>query len=469
MFIGRSDDLDFLNKQYQQNRFSFIPIYGRRRVGKTTLIRKFIEDKAALYFQAFESRDTINIERLSYAVNTFVFGNIGNAMPAYQNFYDILAVISDYAKKNKCIFIIDEYPYLAKVIPEASSIIQYFIDHEWKQNGNMKLILCGSSMSFMERQVLGEKSPLYGRKTGQIRLSAFTFQETMMYFPNMKGEDVFAIYGITNGIPQYLEQVDQNCSPIDNIEAMFLSKNSSLFDEPQNLIKQELNDPINYNSILYAIATGKTKLNEISMATAIPTSNLPKYIDNLIDLDIVERKVPVNQPKSKKTIYRIKDNMFRFWYRFIGLNVSWIEMGLTDMMLSAIREQLNDFLGPVFEKVTMEYLLHVMGTREMPHVYVTLGNWWGADPVQKKQEEIDVLGIDQSGESYLFVECKWKSNKTGVDVLEKLIYRSNLFPLALKKKLLVISKSEFTKEAALFAENNHIQLLSFEEIFIRLS
>ena len=469
MFIGRKDDLKFLNTEYQREQFSFVPIYGRRRVGKTTLIRKFIEDKKAIYFQAFESRAIINLERLSHSVNSLIFGEIGSTMPAYKSIYDILTVISDYVKEQKCVFIIDEYPYLAKVIPEISSIIQYFIDHEWKQNGNMKLILCGSSMSFMERQVLGEKSPLYGRKTGQIRLSAFTFQETKMYFPHMKGEDVLAIYGITAGIPQYLEQVNPKITPIENIREMFLSKNSSLFDEPQNLIKQELNDPINYNSILFAIASGKTKLNEISMATTIPTSNLSKFMENLIDLDIVERKVPVNQPKSKKTIYGIKDDMFRFWYRFVGLNVPFIEIGMGETILGTIKEQLNDFLGLVFEKVSKEYLLITMGTKEIPNIYVKLGNWWGTDPIQKKEEEIDILGIDQSGECYLFVECKWKGKRTTVDILEKLIYRSNLFPLAKEKKLLVISKADFTAEAVLFAESNHIKLLRYEEMFSNIT
>lgn len=239
MFIGRKEDLQFLEKQYTSEKFSFIPIYGRRRVGKTTLIQEHIRTKPAIYFQAFELKAQINLEKFSQEVNKVIFAEMGLSLPSYASINEMFLALTNFAKTNQFVLVIDEYPYLAKVIPEVSSLLQYYIDHHWKDNGNIQLILCGSSMSFMERQVLGYKSPLYGRKTGQIKLKAFSFEETREYLQEMDKQSVFEIYGITGGIPLYLEEVHQGKSVMENIQSMFLSKNSLLFEEPANLLKQE--------------------------------------------------------------------------------------------------------------------------------------------------------------------------------------------------------------------------------------
>ena len=204
MFLGRTADLAFLENQYHQKSFSFVPIYGRRRVGKTTLIKMHLKGKPFIYFQTFETSTLPNLAGLSKEINRLIFGTLGTSLPPYSSLNEALEVVTKYIKDHPCALVIDEFPYLAKVIPESSSIIQYFIDHYWKEVEHFQLILCGSTISFMERQVLGHKSPLYGRKTGQIKLKPFSFKETISYFPSFPIERIFGFYGITGGVPQIL-------------------------------------------------------------------------------------------------------------------------------------------------------------------------------------------------------------------------------------------------------------------------
>ncbi|SJZ85859.1 hypothetical protein SAMN02745116_01625 [Pilibacter termitis] len=461
MFVGRIEDLNFLNKQYHANKFSFIPIYGRRRVGKTTLIKEFIQDKKAIYYQALEEREELNIERLSNAVSCVLYPDLPKSAQLFRSYTDIFNAISEYAEKEKIIFIIDEFPYLAKASKSIRSLLQNQIDHHWKDKANIQLILCGSSMSFMERQVLGYKSPLYGRKTGQIKLRPFDFYQTQDYFPTMEKEKVAEIYGITGGIPQYLEQINPEISTINNIRETFLKKTSLLFEEPQNLLKQELDDPSSYNSILSAIAEGRSRLNEIATKVNIPTSNLSRYLENLMDLDIVEKKYPIGEERSKKTIYTIKDSMFRFWFRFIAPNISQIELGITDFVASSIEMQFPHFMGAVFEEISTQYLWKEMRHNNLPTVYRNFGSWWGNNPIERKQEEIDIVGIGFEDEEILLAECKWRNEFVSKSVLETLVKRSSIFAEK-TKTLYVFSKTSFTKEAIDYSKKQQLTLIELQ-------
>jgi AAA+ ATPase superfamily predicted ATPase len=465
MFVGRDEDLKFLESEYQRDKFSFIPIYGRRRVGKTTLIREFIKDKTAIYYQAAEEKKELNIERLSQTISQLIYPGLPASIQMLPDFQAIFDAITDYAKDNRLIFIIDEYPYLAKAAPEVSSLIQHQIDHVWKDVPNLKLILCGSSMSFMERQVLGYKSPLYGRRTGQIKLKPFDFYQTREYFMGMDSVELAEIYAITGGIPQYLEQVNPNLSTIENIQRMFLTKNSFLLEEPQNLLKQELENPSNYNSILSAIAEGKSKLNEISTKVGIPSSNLTRYLENLMDLQIIEKKVPTGEPPHKKGIYRIKDTMFQFWFRFIAPNISLIEIDNTKGLSQLIEKQLNDFMGPIFEEICISYLWKLTFQDEDSALYRTFGSWWGNNSKLKQQEEIDILGLGfENDQNILLGECKWRNQLTDVQVLENLVRRSELFTQQ-NKNFYVFSKSGFTESAVKYSKTNQIHLVTYDEIY----
>lgn len=463
MFIGRHSDLQFLNSEYHKEAFSFIPIYGRRRVGKTTLIREFMKGKAAIYFQAFEERTELNLERLSAAVNLQIFGPQGQSLPPYQDFGAILESLTQYLNQTdeKIVFVIDEFPYLARVLPEASSLLQYYIDHYWQQAANLQLILCGSSMSFMKKQVLGYQAPLYGRKTGQIQLKSFDFWETQDYFPDTDAETVFTFFALSGGIPQYLAQFDPKLSVSENIASTFFNKNNLLFEEPQNLLKQELEDPTNYNSILRAIAEGASRMNEIATKTQITTGNLSKFLENLIDLDIVEKKYPAGETRSKKSIYRIKDTMFRFWFRFVASNLSQIEIEMIKPLIDQVALQVNDFLGPIFEDLCIHYLYLQMNESKVP-LFGNLGSWWGTDPIKKQQVEIDILG--KEGDDILLGECKWRNQPTNRATIQKFLEKQQLFRYHSSQRYF-FSKSDYTPDARALAEENRVTLIRFEDLF----
>ena len=254
-FVGRSRELMNLDKQFNNRRFEFSVIYGRRRIGKTWLIRKFIENKPAIYFTGVEAGALTNLESMSKAVHRH-FGQEG--LSPFRSFADLFDYLADYTQKNQLIFVIDEYPYLASASPEISSLLQRYCDHEW-QSSQLHLILCGSSMSFMERQVLGAKSPLYGRRTAQYHLKPFNIFESLSYLSSMTKEDAAILHAATGGVAEYLSFVDQKRSVAENLTELFLNSNGRLSEEPSNLLKQELREPRVYNDILDAIANGDRK------------------------------------------------------------------------------------------------------------------------------------------------------------------------------------------------------------------
>ena len=332
MFVGRHQELEQLNQAYQENDFQFTVIYGRRRIGKTSLINEFLKDKKSIYYVALEENAEDNLKRFSDAISIFKNTDQGGK-EKFANFEECFKEITHLAQKQRVILVIDEFPYLAKAYPTISSMLQSYIDHEFKET-NLFLILCGSSMSFMERQVLGYQSPLYGRRTLALKLEPFKLSEAHEMLPKLSKEDAFIINTVCGGVPQYLSYMSDSMSVADNIKKNFLSKSGRLFDEPNNLLQQELRDPTNYNSIINAIASGASKHSKIAQSAHLQTGPLTTYLNNLIDLGIVEKKLPVTEQKkskSKNIVYRICDGMFRFWYTFVGKQTDLIERGLTDL------------------------------------------------------------------------------------------------------------------------------------------
>ena len=342
-------------------------------------------------------------------------------------------------------------------------MLQSYIDHYFKQN-KLFIILCGSSMSFMEKQVLGYKSPLYGRRTAQFKLKPFSLHDAEEFFPQLNKEEVFELNAITGGIPLYLSFMSPEKSLRDNIKDNFLTTSAMLYAEPMSLLNQELREPASYSSIISAIAAGASRLSEISTKTGIASGALSPYLDNLIDLGIVEKRVPVTEidkARSRKTIYAIKDGMFRFWYTFVGKRVSFIERGITGPILDYILKQLPHFMGPEFEKLSQEYLWSKLFDPELvPEPFVNLGNWWGPDPKEKKQVEMDIVGFDDQKLNGYFGECKWKNEPISADILETLIYRSSLFPSP-KKNYYLFSKTGFTDKCRHLARQVDCHLITF--------
>lgn len=275
-FVGRKEELAGLYQHYETNEFQFAVIYGRRRIGKTALINEFLKDKKAIYFTTFEENKKDNLKRFSAAIDHFVNPD-GMANASYSSFEDAFRQIVNLAKKERVVLVIDEYPYLAQAYPAVSSMLQFYIDHEYL-NTNMFLILCGSSMSFMEYQVLGYKSPVYGRQTVQYKLKPFTLKEAEEMLPHYSKKEAFEINSIVGGIPKYLNMISDRVPVIENIKATFLNADSLLFEEPNNLLKQELRDPSTYNSIINAIANGASKMNQIATGAKVASGAVSTYL-----------------------------------------------------------------------------------------------------------------------------------------------------------------------------------------------
>ena len=465
MFVGRHQELEQLNQAYQENDFQFTVIYGRRRIGKTSLINEFLKDKKSIYYVALEENAEDNLKRFSDAISIFKNTDQGGK-EKFANFEECFKEITHLAQKQRVILVIDEFPYLAKAYPTISSMLKSYIDHEFKET-NLFLILCGSSMSFMERQVLGYQSPLYGRRTLALKLEPFKLSEAHEMLPKLSKEDAFIINTVCGGVPQYLSYMSDSMSVADNIKKNFLSKSGRLFDEPNNLLQQELRDPTNYNSIINAIASGASKHSKIAQSAHLQTGPLTTYLNNLIDLGIVEKKLPVTEQKkskSKNIVYRICDGMFRFWYTFVGKQTDLIERGLTDLAWVKVQKGLSDFMGPEFEKYSQDFMWSQdMNEKIVPNPFIHLGNWWGTDKRTHQQVELDIVGFSDDERDGYFGECKWKNEPISRSVLEKLITNSEIFKYPLKHYYL-FSKSGFTDSCQELAKKINCQLFTFEEI-----
>lgn len=460
MFIGRDRELTTLNKLYKSNKFEFVVIYGRRRVGKTALINRFIENKNAIYFMGVESNAKQNLENFSKSIIEHTTGI--ETETSFLSFQSALEHIFKLSEKERIILAIDEYPYVARSSKSLASTLQLLID-KYKDNSKLMLILCGSSMSYMEDHVLAYKAPLYGRRTAQMKILPFDFDETCRYFEHFSDEDKALIYGIVGGTPQYLLQMNDDLSVEDNIKNTYLNSTSALFEEPENLLKQEVREPALYNAIITAIATGASRMSEISGKVGEDTNVCSTYIKNLISLGIIQKETPYGEKASRKSVYSIEDNMFRFWYRFILENNSIIARGAADLAYKRIVPFLPDYMGKVFEEICKQYLWKLLLSGKCPVNFSTLGRWWGNDPIAKSQVEIDILA-EQDKNTALFGECKWTNEKVDLGVLETLVKRSKLF-LYKNVHYYLFAKSGFTKGCIEKAnEMGNVTLVSYKDI-----
>lgn len=465
MFIGREKELSALEGLYRSDKFEFVVIYGRRRVGKTALINHFIDDKKSIYFMGVESNEKQNLENLSRSIMEY-----SNDMPEdtyFASYQAALEYVFKISEKERVILTIDEYPYVARESKSLASTLQLLID-KYKDTSRLMLILCGSSMSYMEDHVLAYKAPLYGRRTAQMKILPFDFGECCRCFKKLSDEDKALIYGIVGGTPQYLLQMNDNLSIEANIKNTFLNPMSFLYEEPINLLKQEVREPAIYTAIITAIATGHSRMSEISSKVGEDTNVCARYLKNLISLGIIKRKMPYGETNSKKTIYSIEDNMFNFWYRFVLDNNSIIVRGATDLVYKKIEGQLSDYMRRIFEEICTQYLWKQLLEGKSPVEFVSLGRWWGNDAVNKRQVEIDIMG-EQDKNTALLAECKWRNENVDLDVLETLVDRGMLFHYS-KIRYYLFSKTGFTKGCINKAEElGNVTLVSYSDIIKALA
>lgn len=345
---------------------SFLVLYGRRRVGKTELIKEFCKDKKHLYFLATKKTEKDNMEDLKSQMadhlDDELFQNIG-----FKRWEDLFRGFID-ETEGHVIIAMDEFPYLIEVNKAVPSIFQKIWDEILKEE-DVTLIICGSSIGMMETHVLGYKSPLYGRRTGQWKLTPFKFKELKEFFPNHTLKERLEFYSFLDGIPMYLALMDPERDPVWNLKNNVLSKGSFLYEEAEQLVTQELRKPSNYMSILQAVAQGNTKYGEICDRTGFSKSKVSQYLSNLQELHVIKKEFPVTQKKkSRNALYRLHDNYYDFWFEFVYPNMSMLEEGRIDEVID--QEKMKKHVSFVFEQICRECL---MG--EFPKI----GRWWGRD------------------------------------------------------------------------------------------
>lgn len=450
-FIDRKDELASLEKQYSRSGSSFVIIYGRRRVGKTALITEFILHKPAVFFLATEENEASNRKNLKNNIADFT----NNTLLKSVNIDDWDVLFSEFVKKSetaKKILVIDEFQYLCKANRSFSSLLQRIWETILKDE-NIMLILCGSHMSMMESETLNYSSPLYGRRTAQILLRQIPFRFYQEFYPTRSETELCQFYSVTGGVPKYIEQFESYSDIYEAIKENILDRNSFLYDEPNFLLRNELGEVGTYYSLIKTIAAGHRKLSKIAENMEERQSNISAYLQTLISLDIIEREVPVTEErpdKSKKGLYRIKDNYILFWFKFIYPNISLIESGHADAVLEQIRQNLIvNHTAYIYEDICREKLRTINGSERLDCFYDRIGRWWD------NKNEIDIVGINTAGNEILFGECKFRQKKMDVDVLEGLMQKSTAVVWKQderKEQYILFSISGYTDELVQAAE-----------------
>lgn len=420
-FINRTKELKFLNNEYKKDSSSLVVIYGRRRIGKTSLIRKFIEDKKHIYFLATEESEKENANSfkslLQDKIDNILLNNDINL-----DFTTLFKIVKEENKKEKLIIVIDEFQYLGKSNTAFPSIFQKIWDNELKDE-NIMVILCGSLIGIMEEQALSYNSPLYGRRTGQLKMKQINFLHYHEFFENKKFDDLVYLYSVTGGVPKYIELFNLDENFFESIKNSILQKESFLYEEPSFLLEKEVSEIGTYFSIIKTIAGGNHKLSKISTVLGVNGSSLTKYLSTLINLDILIRKVPIteeNPEKSKKGLYYINDNFLEFWFKFVYPYRSYIEMGAEETVLNKIRENIvENHISYVYEDICSNLLLNMSINEELPFNVLKVGKWWD------NKEEIDIVGINNIDNIIVFAECKYTEKVISTDLYNKLREKSN--------------------------------------------
>lgn len=462
-FVDRSSEMETLENEYKRKGSSLVIMYGRRRVGKTTLISEFIKDKKALFFLASEESEAQN--RLAFQEKAAEFINNSLLKAAEVKRWDIIfKVIADSAFESKPIIVMDEFQYIGRSNPAFPSVFQRIWEELLKRKEIM-VILCGSLISMMESQTLAYNSPLYGRRTAQIRLTQIPFRHYHEFFSEKSRLELISMYAVTGGVPKYIELFSEDGDIYTAIQKCVLNRSGYLYDEPHFLLQQEVSEVGSYFSIIKAIASGNRKLAAIASVLEVKATSLTKYLKTLIDLDILEREVPVteeNPEKSKKGLYRIKDNYIRFWFAFIYPNMSFIESGNSAVVMSKLRESLiRGHIAFVYEDICRERMWDLNAEGQWPFHFSRIGRWWDS------KDEIDIAAIDSEKDNLILGECKFWQNPVGVNVLrgleqkaKKVAWRRN----TRRVWYVLFGAQGFTEELKALAETRSDLLLFDEDI-----
>jgi AAA+ ATPase superfamily predicted ATPase len=422
MFVNRKIELDQLSDLYRSERAELFVLYGRRRVGKTELLRAFCAGKAHIFFIATLSADSEQLATLSQQIWGFNHSETpeGFSFPSWEAAFRALADLP-----GRPVVVLDEFTYLISGNKAIPSILQKAWDERLK-NTRVMLILCGSYIGMMETEILGYQAPLYGRRTGSTLLQPLSLPSSAQFYPKYSPEEQFLAWAVVGGMPYYLTTFSDQQPLLANIRQHILdARTGSLYSEPRLLLMEELREPRNYFSLLRAIAQGNTKLNEIVQASGVGSApTVARYLDILQQMRLITRRVPAteSQPeKSKRGIYQIDDHFLRFWFRYVHPNQGSLDLGLADsVQAQRVQPDLDHFAATAFEEAARAFVAAKARAGKWSFLPERIGSWWS------REAELDILALHQTGKKALVGECKWSVNLVGTNILEDLKRRAGV-------------------------------------------
>ena len=453
-FIGRKAELDFLNQLYNSSKFEMLIMHGRRRIGKSYLLGHFagLHKKNTVYFTGDKSSEKTNVSNFCEELNNIL--NAGDYLKSFEKWSDVYSFFKKTEISERLVIIIDEFTYLYNSNPAFDSGLQIAIDTILRKK-NIFLILCGSEVSVIEDIIDNSSKPLYGRKTAELKLLPFTYKEARDFFPNYNYEQAVTAYSILGGIPFYLSLFDDRLSIKENIIKNCLSTTGVLFNEIETLLRMELKETHFYKNIMLAINAGASTFNTIKEKVGEEAAKTAKYLNVLCNLGFIRKEIPCGEKQnSRNTLYSICDNYFSFYFAFIFKKQNMLN-GLISPELfyekELTKQNLNTFIGHRFEGICESYLRRQFYNGKMPFFAENLGRWWGNNPILKRQEEIDILAIDE--QNALFCECKYTEEKFNEKQLKDL-EDSALCINRPKKYFMIFSKNGITGDVAKKIKDN---------------
>lgn len=460
LFVNRQRELQFLKEHYKSKLSELVVIYGRRRVGKTELTLRFASDKPHIYFFADQRPETELIQELKQQMSIYLRDE-SFAKLAVKNWIDLFNEFTKWNKNTRPLIIIDEFPVLIEANRAVPSIFQKIWDQNLKNTSTM-LILLGSSIAMMENEVLNYKSPLYGRRTAQWKLETLKICHLKPFFPNYNFETLVQVYACLGGVPAYLQKFDPEKGFWENVQQKILTKGEFLYEEAEFLLREELREPRNYAIILKAIAQEAQTHGEILNKTSVDKSMLSKYASVLEDLGFIKRTHPIGiTPKPRKSQYSIADNYLNFWFKYVFPNKTELEAGNSKNVLSKIKQDYTVYLGHGFEEIAAELLTEMKKNQKLPFDFTSIGKWWF------KNNEIDLIAIDEEKQTATFIETKW-SNLNTTDcqrILQKLKDKAQHFRWERKKENYVVvakyikEKEQLTKQGQFVFDLDDFEVL----------
>jgi AAA+ ATPase superfamily predicted ATPase len=459
-FVDRKSELAVMERAFKGVGFQFIPVYGRRRVGKTRLVQEFIEGKEAIYFLADSIAETEQLKSLGRVIGEH-FRDTILMDSGFKDWEQVFRYMKE-KERGRLVVIIDEFPYLVNSNRAVSSIFQKGIDEQLKHS-NIFLILMGSSIGMMEKEVLLYKAPLYGRRTGSLEVREMPFDSLYEFFPRKSFDELMAIYAVFGMIPAYLEKVNPELDILENIRLLILEKGTFFSNEVDYVLMEELREPRNYFALLKAISQGKRKISEMINETGFEKSHVSRYVDILRSLGFVKKEIPVtekNPEKSKQGLYGIQDKFFTFWFKYVFPNKSRIEIGKVDYVLKLIRGSLEQHLSQAYEAACREICTRMMEEGQMQ--FTVIGKWWS------RNEEVDLVALDEETKTVYFGECKWSKKRVGVNVYEELVRKSHLVDWHnddRTSRFMLFSKGGFTDGMLELGKKEDVLLLHGDQLY----